>query len=69
MAQWRRYFSRRTISTSSRMFATAFWTRTGPTSPEWRMKETTANDDFERFRTGAAEFAVYLETPDVSRGG
>src|SRR5580698_5360556 len=30
------------------------------------MKETTANDedDFERFRTGAAKYAAYLETPE-----
>jgi S-adenosylmethionine-dependent methyltransferase len=27
------------------------------------MKEMTANDDFERFRTGAAKYAAYLETP------
>jgi S-adenosylmethionine-dependent methyltransferase len=36
----------------------------GATSPEWRMKEMTANDDFERFRTGAAKYAAYLETPE-----
>jgi S-adenosylmethionine-dependent methyltransferase len=36
------------------------------TSPEWRMKEMTANnnDDFDRFRTGAAKYAAYLETPE-----
>src|SRR6266850_8565122 len=34
------------------------------TSPEWRMKEMIANDDFERFRTGAAKYAAYLETPE-----
>ena len=36
----------------------------GATSPEWRMKEMTANDndDFERFRTGAAKYAAYLVT-------
>jgi S-adenosylmethionine-dependent methyltransferase len=28
------------------------------------MKEMTANDDFERFRTGAAKYATYLETPE-----
>jgi len=28
------------------------------------MKEITANDDFERFRTGAAKYAAYLETPE-----
>ena len=28
------------------------------------MKEMTANDDFERFRTGAAKYAAYLETPE-----
>jgi S-adenosylmethionine-dependent methyltransferase len=28
------------------------------------MKETTANADFERFRTGAAKYAAYLETPE-----
>ena len=28
------------------------------------MKETTANDEFERFRTGAAKYAAYLETPE-----
>jgi len=28
------------------------------------MKETTANDDFERFRSGAAKYAAYLETPE-----
>jgi S-adenosylmethionine-dependent methyltransferase len=27
------------------------------------MNEMTANDDFERFRTGAAKYAAYLETP------
>ena len=27
------------------------------------MKEMTANDDLERFRTGAAKYAAYLETP------
>jgi len=27
------------------------------------MKEMTANADFERFRTGAAQYAAYLETP------
>jgi len=31
---------------------------------EWRMKEMTANDSFERFRTGAAKYAAYLETPE-----
>jgi S-adenosylmethionine-dependent methyltransferase len=34
------------------------------TSPEWRMKVMTANDDFERFQTGAAKYAAYLETPE-----
>ncbi len=34
-----------------------------PTSREWRMKEMTANDDLERFWTGAAKYAAYLETP------
>ena len=36
------------------------------TSPEWRVKEMTANnnDDFERFQTGAAKYAAYLDTPD-----
>jgi S-adenosylmethionine-dependent methyltransferase len=33
-------------------------------SPEWRMKELTANDDFERFQAGAAKYAAYLETPE-----
>jgi len=28
------------------------------------MKEMTANEDFERFRTGAAKYAAYLETPE-----
>jgi len=28
------------------------------------MKEMTANDDFERFGTGAAKYAAYLETPE-----
>ena len=28
------------------------------------MKETTANDDLERFWTGAAKYAAYLETPE-----
>lgn len=28
------------------------------------MKETTANDDLERFRTGVAKYAAYLETPE-----
>jgi 2-polyprenyl-3-methyl-5-hydroxy-6-metoxy-1,4-benzoquinol methylase len=28
------------------------------------MKERTANDDFERFRAGAAKYAAYLETPE-----
>jgi len=28
------------------------------------MKEMTAKDDFERFRTGAAQYAAYLETPE-----
>jgi S-adenosylmethionine-dependent methyltransferase len=28
------------------------------------MKEMTANDDFERFRTGAAKYAAYLETTE-----
>jgi S-adenosylmethionine-dependent methyltransferase len=28
------------------------------------MKEMTPNDDFERFRTGAAKYAAYLETPE-----
>jgi S-adenosylmethionine-dependent methyltransferase len=28
------------------------------------MKEMTANDDFERFRTGAEKYAAYLETPE-----
>ncbi len=36
----------------------------GATSREWRMKEMIANDDFERFRTGAAKYAAYLETPE-----
>jgi S-adenosylmethionine-dependent methyltransferase len=36
----------------------------GATSPQWRMKEMTANDDLERFRTGAAKYAAYLETPE-----
>jgi S-adenosylmethionine-dependent methyltransferase len=34
------------------------------TSPAWRMKEMTASDDFERFRTGAAKYAAYLGTPE-----
>src|SRR4029077_328501 len=28
------------------------------------MKEMIANDDFARFRTGAAKYAAYLETPE-----
>jgi S-adenosylmethionine-dependent methyltransferase len=28
------------------------------------MKETTADNDFERFRSGAAKYAAYLETPE-----
>src|SRR4051794_33730794 len=28
------------------------------------MKETTTNDDLERFGTGAAKYAAYLETPE-----
>ena len=28
------------------------------------MKEMTAHDDYERFRTGAAKYAAYLETPE-----
>jgi S-adenosylmethionine-dependent methyltransferase len=28
------------------------------------MKQMTANDDFERFRTGVAKYAAYLETPE-----
>src|SRR6202140_2033321 len=28
------------------------------------MKEITANHDLERFRTGAAKYAAYLETPE-----
>src|SRR6266436_8112495 len=28
------------------------------------MKEMPANDDFERFQTGAAKYAAYLETPE-----
>jgi S-adenosylmethionine-dependent methyltransferase len=36
----------------------------GAASPEWRIKEMTANDDFERFRTGATKYAAYLETPE-----
>lgn len=28
------------------------------------MKEQIANADFERFRTGAAQYAAYLETPE-----
>jgi ubiquinone/menaquinone biosynthesis C-methylase UbiE len=28
------------------------------------MKKMTANADFERFRTGAAKYAAYLETPE-----
>jgi S-adenosylmethionine-dependent methyltransferase len=34
------------------------------TSPERRMKKITPNDDFERFHTGAAKYAAYLETPE-----
>jgi len=33
-------------------------------SLEWCIKDMTANDDFERFRTGAAQYAAYLETPE-----
>jgi S-adenosylmethionine-dependent methyltransferase len=36
----------------------------GATSPAWCMKEMTANDDLERFRTGVAKYAAYLETPE-----
>jgi S-adenosylmethionine-dependent methyltransferase len=32
------------------------------TSREWLMNQTTTNDDLERFRTGAAKYAAYLET-------
>ena len=32
--------------------------------PGLHMKEMTANDDLERFRTGAAKYAAYLETPE-----
>ncbi len=32
--------------------------------PEWRMNEMAANHDFERFQTGAAKYAAYLETPE-----
>ena len=28
------------------------------------MNEMTANDDFERFQSGAAKYAAYLETPE-----
>jgi S-adenosylmethionine-dependent methyltransferase len=31
---------------------------------EWHVKEMTGNDDLERFRTGAAKYAAYLETPE-----
>jgi S-adenosylmethionine-dependent methyltransferase len=36
----------------------------GATSPLWRMKVMTADHDFERFQTGAAKYAAYLETPE-----
>jgi|SRR5579863_2552138 len=36
----------------------------GATSPGHGMKEMTANDDLERFQTGAAKYASYLETPE-----
>jgi S-adenosylmethionine-dependent methyltransferase len=38
--------------------------RLGATTPEWRMNETTANTDLERFRAEAATYAAYLETPE-----
>ena len=34
------------------------------TSPEKRINEMTANDDFDRFGTGATKYAAYLETPE-----
>jgi S-adenosylmethionine-dependent methyltransferase len=33
-------------------------------APHSMKKEMIANDDFERFRTGAAKYAAYLETPE-----
>ena len=40
-------------------------TRSGRSdSPQWHMKKMTANADFERFQTGAAQYANYLETPE-----
>jgi S-adenosylmethionine-dependent methyltransferase len=36
----------------------------GTHSPEWPIQDMTANDDFERFQTGAAQYAAYLETPE-----
>jgi len=36
----------------------------GAASDEWRVKEQTVNSDFERFQTGAAKYAAYLETPE-----
>src|SRR5258708_4937304 len=36
----------------------------GASSPERRTKEMTANNDVERFQTGAAKYAAYLETPE-----
>ena len=35
----------------------------GATSPEWRMAMT-VNDNLERFQTGAAKYAAYLNTPE-----
>ena len=36
----------------------------GAISRDWRMSEMTANDDLERFQSGAAKYAAYLETPE-----
>jgi 2-polyprenyl-3-methyl-5-hydroxy-6-metoxy-1,4-benzoquinol methylase len=38
----------------------------GATSPEWGIREMTANanDELERFRSGTAKYAAYLETPE-----
>ena len=44
--------------------ALAFTCDSKRVSPEWRMKETTANHNFERFRTGVAKYAAYLGTPE-----
>jgi S-adenosylmethionine-dependent methyltransferase len=36
----------------------------GADSPDWHMTKLPAHDDLERFRTGAAQYAAYLDTPE-----